>query len=73
LAIALTELDSERCSGCGQSRLESMDKDSEFLWRAEPIRCHSCATRERAARANNGSEGWDGAGVTWLTRRKSDG
>lgn len=30
------------CSGCGHSKLDSMDPAKERLWYAEDIRCHAC-------------------------------
>lgn len=52
LAVALHQLESLRCPGCGHDRRESMDADTEFKWKAEPIRCHACATRERHSAAH---------------------
>lgn len=73
LAVALTDLESGRCSGCGHPRTETMSPESEFGWRAEALRCHSCATRERAARAAAANDTWDESGVSWITTRKDDG
>lgn len=69
LALALTDLEAERCD-CGHSRLESMDPANEFAYRAEPIRCHACAARDRAARVD---DGMDPAGIRWVTTNRNKG
>lgn len=71
VAVALTELEGERHAACGHPRAESMDPDHEFDWEAHAVRCHACAARDRAAR--NVGEGWDDAGINWVTTRRSDG
>jgi hypothetical protein len=68
LALALTELEADRCPGCQHPRSESMDPAHEFDWVADPVRCHACAARDRAARV--GGDGWDDAGINWTTTRK---
>jgi hypothetical protein len=70
LAVALTEIDGERHT-CGHPRSESMDPAHEFDWEAEAVRCHACAARDRAARAVG--EGWDDAGINWITTRRGGG
>lgn len=40
-AIALLTYEADLCE-CGQPRSESMDKQSEFAYTAEPLRCHAC-------------------------------
>lgn len=67
LAIALTVIEAERCD-CGHPRSESMHPDSEYAYTADPIRCHACAARDRAARGVD--ETWDDAGIHWSTSRK---
>jgi hypothetical protein len=69
LALALTQIEAERCD-CGHSRAESMDPVHEFDWRAEFVRCHACAARDRAAR--NTDDAFDSAGVRWITMRSGD-
>jgi len=72
LAVGLVELERAACDGCGQPRAESMDPGHEFDWVAEPIRCHACATRERAAKARADDRDWDGAGIRWSVRSRGD-
>lgn len=71
LALALTAIDGERCSGCGHPRSESMDPAREFDWKAEAVRCHSCAARDRAARKVG--DGWDDSGINWITTMREGG
>ena len=66
LAVALMVLESERCSGCGHPRVDTFAPESEGLWVAEPLRCHSCAARDREARD---TDRMDTAGLHWTTRR----
>lgn len=73
LAVALTEIEGERCPGCGHSRVESMNPDNEFDFVATPAKCHACATRDRAARRAGSSDSWDDAGINWMTTRRDDG
>jgi hypothetical protein len=72
LAAALTEIDSER-HACGHPRVESMDPAHEFDWQADFVRCHACASIDRAARRAAEDKSWDGAGINWITRRRGDG
>lgn len=65
LAVALTEIEADRCGGCGQPRSESMDPANEYAYRADPLRCFSCAARERESRSRG--ENWDEAGISWVT------
>jgi hypothetical protein len=70
LAVGLVELERAACDGCGVPRAESMDPQREFEWVAEPIRCHACATRERAAKAKADDRHWDGSGIRWSVRSR---
>ena len=70
LAVGLIELERRACDGCGVPREESMDPEHEFDWHAEPIRCHACATRERAAREWASDQHFDTAGIRWTVRRR---
>jgi hypothetical protein len=47
-----------------------MDPAHEFDWVAEPIRCHACATRERAAKAKANEKHFDTAGIRWTVRSR---
>ncbi len=71
LAVALTELEADRCDGCGHPRSESMAREAEDGYRAEPIRCHACAARDRKARGMG--EHFDDAGIRWSIVRRDDG
>lgn len=68
LAVALTDIEEDRCSGCGHPRSVSMDPAHEFHWRAERLVCHACAARDRAARRDDGKHR-DDAGMNWIVRR----
>jgi len=68
LALALTAMEAEVCDGCGHPRSESMDRDAEFAYGAEAMRCHACAARDRKARSMG--ETFDTAGIRWLVTRK---
>lgn len=70
LALALTEIESVRCSGCGNDLTETLDDADEFAWQAEAVRCHACAARDRAARK---AEDMDTSGLRWLATRRTDG
>ena len=69
LGVALQVLESVSCSGCGVDRRESMDAESEFEWRAESVRCHGCAARDRAAESYAKSGG-SPSGLNWVVKRK---
>ncbi|WP_236243128.1 hypothetical protein [Streptomyces sp. CC228A] len=47
-AYALHTVEADRCPDCRQPWGEATDPDSEGTWRAEVIRCHSCATAAAA-------------------------
>jgi hypothetical protein len=34
---------------CGQPRSESMDRENEFAYGAEPLRCHACRAIARGS------------------------
>ena len=68
LAVALMEIEADTCPGCGWDRGVSMDAANELAFEAEPVRCHACATRDRVARKSG--DGWDDAGISWMTTRK---
>lgn len=55
-ALALLDLEADACAGCGQPRSESMTREAEFGYIAEPIRCHACAALARATRDFAGGE-----------------
>lgn len=58
-ALALLEVEADRCDGCGQQRSESMSIEADSGYRAEKARCHSCKAIAEA------SERWadDGKGL----------
>lgn len=37
------------CPGCGHPRDESMAKENQHAYDAEPVRCFACAARDRRA------------------------
>jgi len=61
------------CSGCGLPRHETMTPAAEFLFAAEPVRCHACAARERKAKVVHGDEHADTAGLYFVVEREGDG
>lgn len=70
-ALTWQAVQDTKCSGCGHDRAESMAAATEDDWVAKPIRCHACATRDRAARAFTEQNG-DSAGQFWGTERRGD-
>lgn len=55
----------EHCSSCGHDLAVSTNKDNQFAYRAEIVRCHACAARDKAAQKFQ-KDGGDPAGA--LTR-----
>lgn len=70
LALALAELEESQCPGCGHDRAVSTAKANTFAFRAEPVKCHACAARDRAADARSKEKGWEPYGVRWSTHMK---
>lgn len=68
LAVALTIAEATTCSGCGQDRRESTEKENEFAYEIEAIRCHACATRDRFV--GNLPENFSRAGAAFIPRLK---
>ena len=68
LAVALRRLEAFTCE-CGQPREESMKPENQYAYTATAYRCHSCATRHRAA------QDWDGdqAGLLFAIEKKEEG
>jgi hypothetical protein len=50
-AFALLHVEGDSCPECHQPWGEATDKDNEFGYRAELIRCHACTTSASAVRA----------------------
>jgi len=50
-ALAFEDDKAARCSGCGNYRDECMADGADLEWVAEPVACHACAARDRAAAA----------------------
>lgn len=48
LAEALTELEDQRCGGCGQKRELAWDPDTNGWWDHHEVTCEACAELERA-------------------------
>ena len=57
------------CSGCGLPRDETMRTEAQFLYSSEPIRCHACAARDRAAHDFTRGE-HDDAGILFTIEEK---
>lgn len=49
LAVALTQLESALCSGCGQPQWLAFDPALSWEVDDDPLRCHPCTARDRAA------------------------
>ncbi|MFE4697292.1 hypothetical protein ACFRIC_09380 [Streptomyces sp. NPDC056738] len=50
-AFALAEVEADTCPECRQPWSEATDPANEFKYRAEPIRCHACATTAKTVKA----------------------
>lgn len=59
------------CPGCGHPRDESMAKENQFAYAAEPIRCHACKARDEAAQEWVRKRG-DSAGINFSVFRPND-
>ena len=57
------------CTGCGLPRDETMAKEAQFAYVSEPIRCHACAARDRAAHDFTRGE-HDDAGILYTIEEK---
>lgn len=57
------EQDSLCPGGCGRPARESMARENQLKYRAEPIRCHACAERDRTKQAYDKREGSDDSGL----------
>lgn len=55
-----------RCSGCGHSLDETMDKHAQHNYTAKVLRCHACAAKERAMKERARDENADDAGVFYV-------
>lgn len=53
-AMALLEHEADICSGCGQPRSESMDRENEFRYSPTVLRCHGCAAVARESEQFSG-------------------
>ncbi|MFF2522230.1 hypothetical protein [Streptomyces liangshanensis] len=56
-AMALAEVEADRCPDCKEPWSESSDPANEFAYRADLLRCHTCATAARTAHAHQESGG----------------
>ncbi|MBP2583037.1 hypothetical protein J3A78_003515 [Streptomyces sp. PvR006] len=56
-ALALLDVEANACPDCGQPWHEATDKDNEFAYRAELIRCHACTTSATSVRAYQDKNG----------------
>lgn len=70
-ALALLDLEADACDGCGQPRSESMDRENEYAYKAEPVRCHACAALARATRDfTAGDHPGSSDGLAFTVRRR---
>ena len=65
-AMALLDIESRECAGCGHPLDESMSAAMEFGYRAELVRCHACAAADRATDV----EGLNRAGLRVRVERR---
>jgi hypothetical protein len=63
LAVGLTAIEARACT-CGHDRADTTKPEAEDLYQAQPIRCHACATRDRAAQ-KFADDGGSPAGLLW--------
>ena len=49
-ALEYFEEQSLLCSGCGLPRDETMSKEAQDTYKAQAVRCHACAERDREAK-----------------------
>lgn len=68
LAVALTAIEAVTCS-CGHDRRESMEAENEYAYVAKAVRCHACATRDRASEAY-AKQGGSTAGLAFTVSKK---
>ncbi|MET9479882.1 hypothetical protein [Streptomyces sp. NPDC006638] len=61
-ALALAEVEADRCPDCGNPWSEVSDRAHEFSYQADLVRCHACATGARAAHTHQESGG-DARGI----------
>lgn len=56
------------CSGCGQSRHESMAKQNWDAYTADEVVCHACAAIDRRKNAIRETKGADTDGLLFTVR-----
>lgn len=66
---ALLEVERDECTGCGHPLSETTEKDNEFAYEAEGIRCHACKTAAEYANAHENNNGSLTALQIHVTRR----
>lgn len=50
-ALALAQVEADSCPECGQPWGEATDKNNEFAYQADLIRCHACTASATAVQA----------------------
>lgn len=50
-ALALLDVESRACRDCGHDLAETTDREAEFAFHAEVLRCHACAAGARRVAA----------------------
>ena len=56
-ALALAQVEADACPECGQPWAEATDRDNEFAYKAELIRCHACTTSAMTVQAYQDKNG----------------
>lgn len=60
-----------KCPGCGMPRDETMRKEAHDDFHSKALRCHACATRDRAQHQFTKQE-HDPAGLVFSIERRDD-
>ncbi|MEU1496986.1 hypothetical protein [Streptomyces sp. NPDC005732] len=56
-ALALLEVEADRCPDCGQPWCEATSPDNEDAYRAALVKCHACAISAKTVRAHQDKRG----------------
>lgn len=69
-AMALAQVEADRCPDCGHPWSETSAADNEFAYTAEVTRCHACATGARASHRFQAAGGDDRGVHVSITKRE---
>lgn len=61
-ALAWQQYELELCSGCGHHLAVTTDKNNQFAYEGEIVRCHACAAKARTSQKFS-KDGGDSAGA----------